>query len=110
MPQHEVVWVQEESENVQSWEFQYSPNTVIWRWVANVEPVDGCENCYKAIIEIPDQTAMVRARSIDSNNIVSEWSNAIYLNEPEFGIIPALLLLILLKRKYYGKNSQRLSR
>ena len=106
--EYEVTWVQEHDSNVISWEFQYTPNTVVWRMVQKVEPVDDCLNCYTATITAPEQIAGVRSRSIDLNGLRSDWSNIVYLPEFESPIVIIILLVTMLfmgKRRKYGKRT-----
>jgi len=100
MPNHVVHWVQPDPDSVASWEFQYSPNGLVWYWVQNVEPVDDCANCFQAELSIPDQTMSIRSRAIGVDGGSSEWSNVIYMAEPSVSsaMAVALIVLVLMKR------------
>jgi len=80
---------------VDRWEFQYSLNGTAWHWVQQAQPVDGCVDCFQAVITIPDQTVLVRMRA-EGITGTSGWSDVRYLPEPEMTtwLIPLLILLI----------------
>lgn len=92
MPQHLLKWSQENHQQVDDWEFQYSPNGIQWHWVQHVEPVDGCESCYQAQITLPDQVMLVRARAIGPYG-ESGWSDVKIVPEPMFGLLIGFLAL-----------------
>ena len=93
MPEHVVRWYQENSESVSSWEFQFLRyGETEWRWVYRVDPVDDCEECFEAIIELPDDAIFVRSKSTGSGG-ESVWSQRYPLPEPDFD--PAIVLGVL---------------
>jgi hypothetical protein len=80
MPSHTLKWAQDRDHEVGSWEFQYSPNGVVWRWVESASVVDPCDNCYQVGIDIPEDVMMVRSRAITDSQS-SGWSEPHYLPE-----------------------------
>lgn len=102
MPQHLLKWSQANHQQVDDWEFQYSPNGIQWHWVQHAEPVDGCESCYQAQVDIPDQTMMVRTRSISPGG-VSDWSDTIIVPEPYSGLSIGVIALIWAGKRMIGK-------
>ncbi len=92
MPRYVVKWAQEADEGVDSWEFQYSPNGVVWRWVESVDLVDPCSNCYQAVLETPPNVMSIRSRSLSETG-VSEWSGPEYLPELSLGEVGWSLVL-----------------
>ena len=102
MPEeHTLKWSQEDPLAVESWEFQYSPNGIVWRWVQHVHETDDCTNCFQAIVTMPDQVMAVRMRAISISGTGSEWSDVQYLPEPMFGhslLLAAMTLLIIARR------------
>ena len=114
MPLHTIYWQQQDPITVDSWEFQFQRiGSNQWEWVFRVEPVDGCINCFQAVVELPRTALLVRSRSI-SNEIPSVWSNQlpVYLPEPSFGlsiIIAVALLLSVHPLKRVYRQQKRLS-
>tara|TARA_R110002020_G_scaffold35297_1_gene106652 strand:- start:598 stop:954 length:357 start_codon:yes stop_codon:yes gene_type:complete len=103
MPDYTAKWSQEKNENVDSWEFQYSGNGIYWHWVQHIEPVDDCDDCFEAIITIPENIMAIRVRAIGEGGS-SEWSDIKYLPETSLTlglILGFLFVLILSKVKVY---------
>lgn len=105
MPEHVVRWHQPQPETVDSWEFQFQRvGNDDYEWVLHVEPVDGCVNCFEAIVELPDTALFVRSRSVGPTG-ESEWSVPMPVHplpEPGFGMMIGLsLLALLLVRKSF---------
>ena len=93
MPEHVVRWHQAEPENVDAWEFQFQRvGNDDYEWVVRVEPVDGCVNCFEAIVELPETALFVRSRSVGPTG-ESEWSVPMPVHPvPEPGFTTALLI------------------
>ena len=107
MPDFIARWHQFESENVNSWEFQFQRvGSDEWEWVQRVEPVDGCLDCFEAIVEIPDTAILVRSRAIGTDGI-SVWSDSKSVPEPGFAISIAIgiaLIAWVAKRPYQRRS------
>ena len=95
--EHVLKWAQDAPGEVDGWEFQYSPNTVVWRWVQTVQPSDVCADCFEAVVTLPDQIAAVRMRSVKADGTASTWSNVQYSPESSgaVGLAVGLLALII---------------
>ena len=93
MPEHVVRWHQPQPENVDAWEFQFQRvGSDDFEWVVRVEPVDGCLDCYEAVITLPETALFVRSRSVGPTG-ESQWSHALPVHAvPEPGITTALLI------------------
>lgn len=103
MPDYTVHWHQSQPEEVIAWEFQFQQiGSNEWQWVQRVEPVDNCEDCFQAIMQIPRTAFLVRSRSVGISES-SAWSKEIQVHilpEPEITISLLLgsLFLILIKK------------
>ena len=93
MPEHVVRWHQPQPENVDAWEWQFQRvGSDDFEWVVRVEPVDGCPDCFEAIVELPDTALFVRSRSIGQAG-TSQWSHPLPVHPvPELGFATALLI------------------
>jgi hypothetical protein len=93
VPDFTVHWHQRDASQVTSWEFQHSRNGIDeWQWVAHVEPVDGCLDCFEAIVSIPSDALFVRSRAVGPSG-ASEWTDPNPV--PELGFLTALLIGVL---------------
>ena len=104
MPDATVHWHQEDAPMIDSWEFQFQRVGGDWEWVQRVEPVDGCEFCLQAVLELPRTAILVRSRAV-SGGLESDWSGSISaLPEPYLtaGLAICVLALVLLSRRRWG--------
>lgn len=96
MPEHVVRWHQPQPENVDSWEWQFQRvGSDDFEWVVRVDPVDGCLDCYEAVITLPETALFVRSRSVGQTG-ESPWSHPLPVHpvpEPSFGSALALCIL-----------------
>ena len=102
MPQKEIFWHQPNSDEVNSWEFQFQRiGSDEWEWVFSVQPVDDCLECFQAFVEVPETALLIRSRAVGDEGY-SVWSNhlPIYLPEPSIsiGLLFCSLFLIAYKR------------
>ncbi len=109
MPDATVHWHQEDALSVDSWEFQYQQVGGDWEWVQRVDPVDGCESCFQAVLELPRTAILVRSRAV-SAGLESEWSGSISaLPEPDLYTSLAIcgMVIIWLAGKRWGGRYRR---
>lgn len=102
MPDYTAHWHQSQPEEVIAWEFQFQQvGSNEWQWVQRIDPVDNCENCFQAILQVPRTAFLIRSRSVGINE-QSDWSKEmqISLPEPQVGIslLLGFLFLILIKK------------
>tara|TARA_Y100000361_G_scaffold3241_1_gene2837 strand:+ start:1262 stop:1621 length:360 start_codon:yes stop_codon:yes gene_type:complete len=92
MPRYELFWHQPQSDEIDSWEFQFQrAGSDEWEWVFSVHPVDDCLECFQAFVEIPASTILVRSRAKGDLGY-SPWSKHLPIDLPEPGITASLLV------------------
>lgn len=95
MPQHELFWHQPQSDQINSWEFQFQrAGSEEWEWVFSVQPVDNCLECFQAFVEIPESAIFIRSRA-EGDLGYSAWSKHLPIHLPEPGITVSLLVGLL---------------
>ena len=83
MPLQTLYWHQPQSHLIDSWEFQFqNVGSEGWEWVYRVEPVDDCEECFQAVVELPATAQFVRSRAVGEEG-VSPWSTHLPVYAPE---------------------------
>jgi hypothetical protein len=100
MPLHEIHWHQRDSAMVFAWEFQFQRPGGGWEWVSRTEPVDGCAECFTAVVEVPRTAILVRSRSVGAGG-ESAWSAPLPMPEPSVttALLVSLLAMLLAHRR-----------
>lgn len=95
MPRYKLSWYQSQSDQINSWEFQFKrAGSEEWEWVSLVQPVDDCLECFQAFVEIPESAILVRSRA-QGDLGYSAWSKHLPIYLPEPGITASLLVSLL---------------
>ena len=89
-------WHQGDAEEVASWEFQSRRGGEDWDWVEIQEEVVSCVDCFQVDAELREGVQVVRARSISTEGVESDWSNVIGVPEPDISLMLATGIVILL--------------
>ena len=93
--EHTLYWQQSDSSSIHTWEFQFQrAGSSSWEWVYRVEPVDDCEQCFQAVVELPDAALFVRSRAVGAHG-TSAWSKHLPVHLPEPGVATAILIGVL---------------
>tara|TARA_R110000751_G_scaffold53410_1_gene115686 strand:- start:182 stop:505 length:324 start_codon:yes stop_codon:yes gene_type:complete len=96
LPDFTAHWYQKDAPLVSHWEFQFQKVGGNWEWVQQVEPVDGCQDCFQAVLRLPETAILVRSRAVTPGGH-SGWSESLSaLPEPDFTVGLALCAIILI--------------
>ena len=96
MPLQTLYWHQPQSHLIDSWEFQFqNVGSESWEWVYRVEPVDDCQECFQAVVELPATAQFVRSRAVGEEG-VSPWSTHLPVYAPEPSLVASLIVGALL--------------
>jgi hypothetical protein len=105
-------WHQSDAENVASWEFQSRRGGEGWEWVEIQETVAACIDCFQVDADLREGVQVVRARSVSTEGVESDWSNVIGVPEPAISSMLAMGCIVLLALSGIAriKRSQRVPR